>query len=240
MGDVRIRLGPRKAFLFDLFHTLTGDERAWSGVPSTSEFLGIDGRVWLRLLEESSPDRLCGRERDPFRILRSLADQARPGIPDEKIRQAVLNRTARFRQGLLGIPAGNVAVLRRLRADGLALALVSNADVMEAAAFDECPLAGVFDVVSFSCDVGYAKPDRRIFEHTLSALGVAPEEAVFVGDGGSNELCGARELGLATVLMTGLIRSLWPERIPALRRCADHEISSLEELLQVTGEPDRK
>jgi putative hydrolase of the HAD superfamily len=231
MGEIRARLGPRKAFLFDLFHTLTGDEPSWSELPSTSGFLGIDGDLWNRLLEESSPDRLCGRERDPFRILRSLADQARPGIPDERVRQAVGLRTERFRRGLLGVPAANVAVLRRLRAEGLALGLVSNADVMEAAAFGDCPLAGAFDAVTFSCDAGCAKPDRRIYGRTLQALGVEPEEAVFVGDGGSSELRGARELGLATVLMTGVIRGMWPERIGALRTWADHEIASLEELL---------
>lgn len=230
MSELRARLGPRKAFLFDLFHTLTGLEPP-SAHPSTADVLGIDRARWNRLLEGSSPDRLCGRERDPFRIVRALADQADPAIPDEVVRRAVEVRTSRFREELRDIPPSNVAVLRQLRAEGLRLGLVSNADALEAAPFPGCPLDGLFDVVTFSCDVGCAKPARRIYERTLGALGVRPEEAVFVGDGGSQELRGAREVGLATVMMTGVVRELWPELLAARRPWADHEIASLGELL---------
>jgi len=230
MGELRARLGPRKAFLFDLFHTLTGLEPP-SAYPSTADVLGIDRARWNRILEESSPERLCGLVRDPFRIVRALADQADPAIPDEVVRRAVEIRTARFREELRDIPPSSVAVLRRLRADGLRLGLVSNADALEAAPFPGCPLDGLFDVVTFSCDVGCAKPARRIYELTLDALGVRPEEAVFVGDGGSQELRGAREVGLATVMMTGVVRELWPELPAARRPWTDHEIVSLDELL---------
>ncbi|HYD39339.1 MAG TPA: HAD-IA family hydrolase [Anaeromyxobacter sp.] len=230
MSELRARLGPRQAFLFDLFHTLTGLDPP-SAYPSTADVLGIDRVLWNRLLEESSPQRLCGHVRDPFRIVRALADQADPSIPDEVVRRAVEIRKARFREELRDIPPVNVAVLRRLRAEGLRLGLVSNADALEAAPFPGCPLDGCFDVVTFSCDAGCAKPERRIYERTLGALGVRPEEAVFVGDGGSEELRGAREVGLTTVLMTGVIRELWPERVAARRTWADFEIASLGELL---------
>lgn len=41
-----------------------------------------------------------------------------------------------------------------------------------------------------------AKPDKQIYLLPCERLGVALEEAVFVGDGGSTELEGAAEAGL--------------------------------------------
>ena len=42
------------------------------------------------------------------------------------------------------------------------------------------------------------KPERRIYEHTLSALNVKPDEAVFLDDLGVN-LKTAKELGIRTI-----------------------------------------
>ena len=62
-----------RGVVFDLFHTLTGSELQWSNVPFTSDFLGIDRRVWDRVLHTESRWRLAGEERDPLAILRRLA-----------------------------------------------------------------------------------------------------------------------------------------------------------------------
>jgi epoxide hydrolase-like predicted phosphatase len=39
-----------------------------------------------------------------------------------------------------------------------------------------------FDTLTISGEVGLAKPDPRIYRHALAALGVQPEEAIFVDD----------------------------------------------------------
>jgi putative hydrolase of the HAD superfamily len=51
----------------------------------------------------------------------------------------------------------------------------------------------------FSSEVGFRKPDPRIFERVLEALGVAPENALFVGDRLYEDVRGAGELGMTTV-----------------------------------------
>jgi putative hydrolase of the HAD superfamily len=53
---------------------------------------------------------------------------------------------------------------------------------------------------------------------------------VFVGDGGHDELAGAKAAGLDTVLTTELIADLWPESIPKLAMGADYVVGSLSEL----------
>lgn len=57
-----------------------------------------------------------------------------------------------------------------------------------------------FEVMSISCEVGYLKPHPKIFEHALDALGVAPEEAVMVGDSLRADVGGANGLGMTSVL----------------------------------------
>jgi putative hydrolase of the HAD superfamily len=226
---------PIRAVIFDLFHTLTGLESEWSDLPVTSDFLGIDRRAWDRLLRESSRQRLTGEQSDPFLIVRGLADQIDPTIADEKIREAVEIRMRRFRHSLQRIPQTNVDALKRLRKAGLRLGLISNADKMEVAAWSDSPLAGLFDVEVFSCDVGLVKPEPAIYRKYLDGLHLSAEECMYVGDGGSNEMIGAREVGLKTVLVTGVIAELWPERIPARIEITDHHIEWMPEILPLLG-----
>ena len=202
---------PLKAIVFDLFHTLTGLESEWSDLPWTSDVLGIDRAVWNAALHTRSRWRLAGEEKDPYRIVARLAREIDPALTDETLRRAVEVRTARFRHSLSRVPAANVAALRRLRAAGLRLGLISNADVMEVAAWADSPLAGLFDAEVFSCLVGCVKPEPEIFARCLEALEVTAQESIFVGDGSSDELIGAKAVGMKTVFVSGVIRELWPD-----------------------------
>ena len=94
------------------------------------------------------------------------------------------------------------SVLQQLRQD-YKLGLVSNfahppAIIKILEKFD---LIGFFDVVVISGDVGWRKPSPKIFERALSALQVAPSEAVFVGDAPYHDIQGAKMMGMKTVLV---------------------------------------
>jgi putative hydrolase of the HAD superfamily len=227
-----------RGVIFDLFHTLTARESEWSDEPATCDMLGVDRRVWDRALTESSRWRLAGEERDPHAILERLARQVNPAIADDVIRCALETRPRRFDDVFQRIPEANLEALERLRAAGLSLALLSNADAMEAAAYSRGRLAGLFDVEIFSCDAGCAKPEPEIFAACLQALGLPASECVFVGDGGSDELQGARAVGLRTVFVSGVIEELWPERIESRRAVADHHVRWVPELLPWLGIDD--
>ncbi|HEV7639255.1 MAG TPA: HAD-IA family hydrolase [Gaiellaceae bacterium] len=95
------------------------------------------------------------------------------------------------------------ALLDSLRSRGLKTGLVANswpdparllrADVQ---AFG---LAEQFDVIVFSEEVGFRKPQPEIFLHALERLGVEPENAMFVGDRLETDVQGAARVGMATV-----------------------------------------
>lgn len=123
------------------------------------------------------------------------------------------------------------AVIRELKLQGKKIGLISNADAVEVKGWFVSPISRLFDSVVFSYAVGYVKPEPDIYRIALDALGVSAERSVFVGDGGSNELIGARKLGFTTILTTEIIRDLWPERIPERLPYADFVIDRFEQLI---------
>jgi putative hydrolase of the HAD superfamily len=213
-----------RGVIFDLYHTLTARESDWSRQAATCDMLGVDRRAWDRVLIETSRWRLAGEERDPFRIFRRLVDQVDASIPDESVRDVLARRTRRFQDCFRNIPSENVDMLLRLRAGGMKLALLSNADVMDMDAYRGSALEGCFDVEIFSCDVGCVKPEAEIYRLCLERLGLAARDCVFAGDGGSDELAGAKACGLQTIFVWGVIEELWPERIAPRKAIADHHV----------------
>jgi len=94
------------------------------------------------------------------------------------------------------------ALLEGLRDRGLKLGLVSNAfdpGWLLRGDLEQMGLAERLDVAVFSSEVGYRKPDARIFERALGALEVEPGNALFVGDRLYEDVRGAGELGMTTV-----------------------------------------
>lgn len=223
---------PINGVIFDLFHTLTGLDAHRSGPPRTDEVLGVDRQAWLDALS-ASRWRLVGEDRDPTSIVRRLVREVGASVPEDRIAAAVEGRVRRFEAILARIPASNVTTLRALRSDGLRIGLVSNADVMEIATWHDCALSGLFDVELFSCHVGQLKPEAGIYRECLEQLDLPAEQCLFVGDGGSEELTGARNVGLTTVLMAGVVKRLWPHVVPERRASADHRIDAIPELREL-------
>ena len=224
----------KRAVVFDLFHTLTSLESTWGGGRRmTCEMLGVTREAWDEQLQRKSRDRLVGSKKDAFEIVAEMARAIDPSISDELIEAATENRIARFAPALREIPDETLAVLEWLKSRGKRIGLISNADVMEVAAWGQSKIGHLFDSTIFSCEVGYAKPEKEIYELSLRELGVSAAESVFVGDGGSNELQGAKSVGMTTVMITGIIRELWPERIADRQQHADFVIDRLTELVEV-------
>lgn len=222
----------KKAVLFDLFNTLTGPASSWALTPMTADVLGIDREKWREQIMNKSRFRMVGEEKDPFKILEKMVHAIDPKIPDELIQKATENRIKRFEGALINIPENTLYTLKKLREMGKRLALISNADVTEIISWDKSPLAHCFDKVVFSFEVGFVKPEPEIYEYTLKALNVTAKEAVFVGDGGCSELKGAHRVGLTTIMLTGIIKTLWPEDIDKIKVDADYVIEEIDELVR--------
>lgn len=97
--------------------------------------------------------------------------------------------------------------LDALRAQGFRLGLLSNAHEREMRHWSESPLATRFEVACFSFEIGSVKPEGPAYGTVLDRLGAVAAEAVFVGDGASQELLGARNAGIAhRIHMQGFLK----------------------------------
>jgi putative hydrolase of the HAD superfamily len=98
---------------------------------------------------------------------------------------------------LPGVPEA----LRRLRALGLRLVVVSNSDGSVERALTELGLAGHVDAIFDSHVVGFEKPDPRFFTHALQTSGAEAGRTAHVGDMYYQDVHGSRSAGLHSVLL---------------------------------------
>jgi putative hydrolase of the HAD superfamily len=119
-----------------------------------------------------------------------------------------------------------LATLSLLRARGLRLVVVSNWDVSLAPTLGTLGLGELLDAVVTSAGVGAAKPAPEVFRAALRLIGVAPGEAVHVGDDLERDVVGAIAAGVMPVLLRRGAAGAAPGRIPA----GVATISSLAEL----------
>lgn len=98
--------------------------------------------------------------------------------------------------------ADAVLALRELRADGLKLGLLSNTHWPEAYHehfLERDGLLELLDVRAYTSNMSHSKPHRAAFLHVLERLGVAPEDAVMVGDRPIDDVWGSQQLGMTGV-----------------------------------------
>jgi len=95
------------------------------------------------------------------------------------------------------------AALAALRGAGLRLVVVSNWDVSLQEVLDRTGLTPLVDAAISSAEAGAAKPAPAIFARALALAGdgVAPDEAVHVGDSAEHDVAGARAAGITPVLV---------------------------------------
>lgn len=92
-------------------------------------------------------------------------------------------------------------VLRQLNDKGYRLVAVSNWEPRLEALCANHGLLDFFEFVLASESEGRAKPDPYLFQKALQLTGVAPSEAVHVGDSYAEDIEAARKLGIAAVLI---------------------------------------
>lgn len=94
-----------------------------------------------------------------------------------------------------------VPALESLKRRGLPVGIVSNWQCGLESFCEELGLRRYVDFVISSAEVGFEKPDRRIFELALAKLGLPAESVVHVGDHPLEDYRGAREAGLNALLL---------------------------------------
>lgn len=189
----------KKAVFFDLFFTLANLE-----YQSENEFtlLNISRREWEASAENADvyQQRATGKLKTERQMLESMVDGLPFSVSENQLEKLVEIRNDRYQKSLTDIHPDILSTLKELKESGIKLCLVSNADIIDKKYWGISPLKEYFDAVIFSCDVGIVKPDGKIYQLAMEKLNVSAADSIFAGDGGSNELYGAKAAGMATVL----------------------------------------
>lgn len=190
-----------RAVIFDYFGTLTRSDSMSTYLAArrqVAEALGIDPVAFRAGMRETFTERATGRAgRDAGQALRWLARRLGANPSDAQVARAAWIRLS----GTAGVPARDesVPVLAELQRRGLRVGLVSDCSSELPAVWPDLEVARYVHTAVFSVLEGARKPHPSMYQAVCDRLDVEPGDCVYVGDGGSNELAGARAAGMHAV-----------------------------------------
>lgn len=117
--------------------------------------------------------------------------------------------------------AGMVALARELAARGARVAVLSNSEGRLAELLVEVGIADAFEVIVDSGRLGVHKPDRRIFAHTLDALGAPGAVPIHIGDSWAADIAGALDAGWRAIWYGRQVRAVDDPRVAIARNPAE-------------------
>lgn len=209
-----------RAVIFDLDGTLRHSEppalavfyavAAELGFP-TRESQRRVGERWVNAYWADSPELQEDllrfgdwRENGPFWVNHARRHLQALGAPEEAIPALAEAITLRMRDAyepVDRVPEDVPCTLEALREAGYKLGLISNRSNPLDDTLEEIGLAGLFDLALAAGEVGWYKPDPRVFEWGLKALEVEAAQSIYVGDNFHADVLGARSAGMTPVLL---------------------------------------
>ncbi len=116
----------------------------------------------------------------------------------DEIRAKITSNTTPRRFYRNALP-GTQKILSYLKQKGYTLGIISNNDGFTARKCKDVDIHRYFDIIADSTNIGYAKPDPRIFEYVLKTLDLEPEDCLHVGDLYGADVLGAKNAGIEVV-----------------------------------------
>lgn len=195
-----------KAVLFDLFGTLIAPppmpvyRQMVSGVASA---LGVSLETlndpWMSI----NDGRLDGSFESSEGDILAAAKLIGVEVSESQMAECMDIRRSVTRDFLVPKP-GALDMLDALVEMDCALGLVTDCVYDVPAVWAETDFFPYFSAAHYSCVTHIRKPDARAYKGVLDLLETSPEEALFVGDGGSDELNGAVRVGMDAVMISDL------------------------------------
>ncbi|HLL64264.1 MAG TPA: HAD family hydrolase [Micromonosporaceae bacterium] len=219
--------------LFDFFGTLTTAVRRGAAHAPIVRSLGCEPASFAAALDRTFYERASGDYGTPFDALARIAGELGAAPSRAALTAAVGARVAAVAADTR-LRADAVPALAALRRRGLRTALVSDCWYELPRFLPALPVAPLLDVCVYSVQVGRCKPDPSMYLAACARLGVSPTDCLYVGDGGSQELTGARAVGMTAVRLSA------PDLAGHLTFNADRhwsgaDVTSLTEVVEMAG-----
>ena len=157
------------------------------------------------------------------------------GIEDADLATGIGDAYSHYRDiGMEPLPDA-IETVRWLRASGRRLALLTNgAAVAQRRKITRFEIADLFDAILVEGELGFGKPDERVYHRALSALDVTPADAWMVGDNLEWDVVAPQKLGMTGVWIDARGRGI-PDQSAVKPDYIVRSLAELRSLIQRAG-----
>lgn len=218
-----------RAIIFDLDNTLTD----FMKMKRASIDAAVDGMLdaGLTLPREEVAERIYKvyeREGIEYQQVFDIFLHEVLGRIDYKILSSAIVAYRRARDSYLVLYPHVTYTLLELLKRGLKLAVVSDAPRLQAwTRLAHLQLQHLFDTVVAFEDTGERKPSPKPFERAIEFLGIAPSEAIMIGDWPERDVVGAAKVGIRTAF------ARYGDTFGTVRSGADFDLNDIHELVGI-------
>ena len=184
----------KKAFIFDLWNTLIikNGQRETDLVAEHFNLPRAEVHEWIRISS------IGKNGKDKYKVFESLCLENDLEFKDSD---------RRFIDSLYNIYETEVAwvegaeqLLKDIKAAGYLIGILSNTTELSHRVLENLGIKDLADSIVLSCDVGFLKPDPRIFQIILEKLDIESNEAYMIGDKITTDILGAKTVNIDTIL----------------------------------------
>ena len=194
-----------KAVIFDMFETLIThfESPLYMGKQICAD-IGISEAKFREIWNPTDDDRTLGKKsfEEVIEEILRVNDRYSPELFELIIEKRKQSKLECFNH----INPEIIPMLTVIKEKNIKVGLITNCYFEERDAIRESVLFDYFDAICMSCELGLQKPDVKIFEKCTQMLAVAPDECLYVGDGGSFELETARDIGMYPIQATWYLK----------------------------------
>jgi len=127
-------------------------------------------------------------------------------------------------------PEENRRVLNMIKEKNYKMAIVSNFDHSPTAytLLSKFNIKHFFSEIVISVEVGWRKPDPKIFNEVLSLIDITPAEAIYIGDNFFADVIGSKSIGMDVIWI-----NRHEETIQIENYIPDYEVSKLSDVFEL-------
>lgn len=192
-----------KAVIFDLFGTLIDNfslQEHRNVLVHMASVLSVPSDDFVRLWFDTFNERATGIFQNSESTIDYICRRLGICAEDAQVKHAARIRFD-FTERSMMPRSDSLQTLTGLKSKGYKTGLITDCSAEVPTIWESAPFAPLIDVAIFSCMVGLKKPDPRIYQLTTNQLGIKPQECLYIGDGSSQELTGASQVGMHAILL---------------------------------------
>ena len=226
-----------KAIIFDLYGTLIDDlsfEEYQQVLAQMAEILSVPFQDFARQWSDASHLRTTGGYETVEDNIREICEGVGIAWNRDRLQDAVSHRMEYMRKALT--PREDALdTLTRLKDLGYRIGLISDCSLEVPLLWPDSPFASHIPDPVFSSRAGTRKPDPAIYQMACELLEVETRECLYIGDGNSQELTGASQMGMEAILIAvpGAVHFSYGSS--EAEEWNGRTISSLREVLDIVG-----